>query len=44
MEYFIGILMGYFNGTNSLVEKQAQRFAGCRYSNRAAGILSNSVD
>lgn len=32
--------MGYFVGTNSLVEKQAQRFVGCGYSNKTAGFLS----
>ncbi|QPK03981.1 hypothetical protein LWM38_07065 [Vibrio kanaloae] len=40
MEYFLGALMGYFVGTNALVEKQAQRFVGCGYSNQTMGLLS----
>lgn len=40
MVYFLGILMGYFIGTNSLVEKQAKRFVGCHYSNKTAGLMS----
>ncbi|EJL6514108.1 hypothetical protein NMS08_003351 [Vibrio cholerae] len=39
MEYFIGALMGYFVGTNALVEKQVRRFVGYGYSNQVMGFL-----
>ncbi|EGR4459406.1 hypothetical protein PY199_003591 [Vibrio cholerae] len=41
MEYFIGALMGYFVGTNALVEKQVRRFVGYGYSNQVMGLLSS---
>ena len=40
MVYLIGALMGYFVGTNALVEKQAQRFVGFGYSNKTMGLFS----
>lgn len=41
MVYFLGILMGYFIGTNSIVEKQAKRFVGCAYANPIMGLFSS---
>lgn len=41
MVYFLGVLMGYFIGTNAIIEKQAKRFAGCGYANPIMGLLSS---
>lgn len=38
--YFIAVIMGYFIGTNALVEKQVARFIGNAYANPAMGALS----
>lgn len=38
--YLVAVIMGYFIGTNALVEKQAMRFVGHGYANPALGTLS----
>ncbi|OEY65995.1 hypothetical protein [Marinobacter sp. X15-166B] len=40
MLYLIALIMGYFAGTNALVQKQAMRFAGTRFANPVMGTLS----
>jgi hypothetical protein len=40
MIYFLGLLMGYFIGTNIYVEKQASRFVGGAYANPIISQLS----
>lgn len=40
MLYLIAVIMGYFVGTNALVQKQAMRFAGAGYANPVLGTLS----
>ncbi len=40
MIYAIGILMGYFIGTNGFVQRRAQSYIGMGYANRTWGLLS----
>lgn len=41
MLYLIAVVMGYFVGTNALVEKQAKGFVGADYANPAMSMLSS---
>ena len=41
MVYLLAVLMGYFIGTNSMVEKQAKALVGCGFSNPTMGMLSS---
>lgn len=40
MEYAIAVVMGYFVGTNALVNKQARGYFGEQYAHPALGLLS----
>lgn len=40
MIYAIAIVMGYFIGTNGLVQRRAKSYVGMGYANRTWGLLS----